>query len=334
MSLTEEDWLRQIAADGNNDGLRLVFADWLEEQGDSTRAEFIRAQVRLAALPEKAPEYWALRKRESDLLREHRAAWLRDVWVAPRNQCVFRRGFVEEITCTSSRWLQGADRALRACPLLHSLTIRIAKADHVMKLASSPHLARLRALALRGFIDINEAGVRALVSSPHLEQLTTLDLLHREIGDRGASTLAGSPTPPHLKVLNLGWNSIGDAGASALAASPYLKRLTTLDLSVNNIGDAGALKLASSPRLSRLTTLDLSSNRIGDRGASALASSPYLARLIRIELSVNRITNAGASALAASPHLNRIKRIDLYNNQIGEVAKGVLRKRFADAVYV
>lgn len=33
------------------DGPRLVYADWLEEQGDADRAEFIRVQVKLATIP-------------------------------------------------------------------------------------------------------------------------------------------------------------------------------------------------------------------------------------------------------------------------------------------
>ncbi|HEY7311627.1 MAG TPA: TIGR02996 domain-containing protein [Gemmataceae bacterium] len=328
MPLSEEDWLRQIAADRDNDGLRLVFADWLEEHGDAARAEFIR----LAALPEKTPEYWALRKRESDLLREHRAAWLRDLWVAPRNQCVFRRGFVDEITCKSSRWLQGAGRLLRVCPLLQSLTLRITKTNDVIKLASSPHLTRLTTLALRGVADIDEAGVKALASSPYLAQLLTLDLGGRKIGDTGAAALASSTPRPRLNVLILWFNSIGDAGASALAASPYLKRLTTIDLSANNIGNVGASALAASPRLARLATLRLAHNRIGDVGMSALGSSPYLARLTRLDLDANRIGDAGALALASSPHLGRLATIDLTENQIGETAKAALRKRFGDAV--
>jgi uncharacterized protein (TIGR02996 family) len=39
-SLTDADWLRQIAADRDNDALRLIFADWLEEHGGAGAVVF------------------------------------------------------------------------------------------------------------------------------------------------------------------------------------------------------------------------------------------------------------------------------------------------------
>jgi uncharacterized protein (TIGR02996 family) len=45
---THEDLIRAIVADPDNDGLRLIYADWLEERGDAERAAFIRLQVRIA----------------------------------------------------------------------------------------------------------------------------------------------------------------------------------------------------------------------------------------------------------------------------------------------
>jgi uncharacterized protein (TIGR02996 family) len=42
-------FLAAIRDDPEEDGLRLVFADWLEEQGD-TRGEFIRVQCALAGM--------------------------------------------------------------------------------------------------------------------------------------------------------------------------------------------------------------------------------------------------------------------------------------------
>jgi uncharacterized protein (TIGR02996 family) len=47
---TEADWMRAIVTDPADLQVRLVFADWLEEQGESDRAEFIRLQVELDAL--------------------------------------------------------------------------------------------------------------------------------------------------------------------------------------------------------------------------------------------------------------------------------------------
>src|SRR5262249_56321193 len=68
------------AEGGDGDGARgLVLADWLEENGaspaDQARAELIRAQCRLANLPEGDRERKPLDRQVKRLLAEHSKAW-------------------------------------------------------------------------------------------------------------------------------------------------------------------------------------------------------------------------------------------------------------------
>src|SRR4051812_2294570 len=58
-----------------DDHARLVYADWLEENGDQDRAEFVRIQVRRAGLWEGHPDDGALERRERELLAEHEGRW-------------------------------------------------------------------------------------------------------------------------------------------------------------------------------------------------------------------------------------------------------------------
>ena len=51
MTTTVADLLAEIIAHPADDAPRLIYADWLEEHGDSARAEFIRVQCELARLP-------------------------------------------------------------------------------------------------------------------------------------------------------------------------------------------------------------------------------------------------------------------------------------------
>jgi uncharacterized protein (TIGR02996 family) len=54
--MKEQDALLAAVLDApDDDAPRLVYADWLEEHGQPERAEFIRAQVERARLPEDAP---------------------------------------------------------------------------------------------------------------------------------------------------------------------------------------------------------------------------------------------------------------------------------------
>src|SRR5688572_2816258 len=92
--------IRDAPAD---DAPRLVYADWLDENGDPERAEFIRLQVEIdplerfpdtdlanlqraairlhpsaplpTDLPEPWPRYAGLARREEELLHAHRARW-------------------------------------------------------------------------------------------------------------------------------------------------------------------------------------------------------------------------------------------------------------------
>jgi len=273
MPLSEEDWLRQIAADRDNDGLRLVFADWLEEHGDSARAEFIRVELHLAALPadvpDDSPECEELFERAMALQEVHGDAWLAKMPRAMRPGCFFVRGFVEAIECSTEDWLRYSKRVQQVCPLLHALDLKGGQFGPRNKFLVSPFLA----------------------------QLTSFSIIGNPIGHKGATALAASPHVSRLTSSNLPGCNIAVLGAMALAASPYLSRLNVLGLRLNFVLDAGAAALASSPHLAQLTFLDLADNCIGDRGAAALADSAHLGQLTALRLEKNPIGRAGIQAL-------------------------------------
>lgn len=110
---TDADFLRAIIADPDNDVPRLIYADWLEEHGETARADFVRVQCELAK-PRPACEWLDLnggpcpdynakrppcrvinwcptcgrhearmahpRRRECDLLETHHRGWAPPGW--------------------------------------------------------------------------------------------------------------------------------------------------------------------------------------------------------------------------------------------------------------
>src|SRR5712691_639088 len=56
----EQAFLRMIVAEPDNDGAKLVYADWLEEQGDADRAAFLRLESRLAQTPVTDTNFYLL----------------------------------------------------------------------------------------------------------------------------------------------------------------------------------------------------------------------------------------------------------------------------------
>jgi len=139
MTSDERALMSAILADPTNDTPRLVYADWLEEQGCGERAEFIRdtvwmsanhtdCPVRLADLGRGRPvplrcgicEYCTRRRRAEKFYSKHQ-------WIdAPAYAVAFeptpldgempaghgitlivRRGFVAEVVCTLADWMGG-----------------------------------------------------------------------------------------------------------------------------------------------------------------------------------------------------------------------------------
>src|SRR5215211_1107475 len=93
-------FLDDIVKNIDDDTPRLVYADWLEEQGRDERAEFIRVQVGRARRPE-----WdgaQLRLREQELLKLHAEEWLAELPAVEGAKWEgFRRGIVAEVSFAS-----------------------------------------------------------------------------------------------------------------------------------------------------------------------------------------------------------------------------------------
>jgi uncharacterized protein (TIGR02996 family) len=264
--MTEDEAFRQaILHDPDDDGVRLVYADWLEERGD-VRGEFIRLDCTLARLPAGAGRRPPLEARRQHLLAAHG-----DAWLGPLRGLAyaweFRRGFVEGVSADAHHFLQHADRFFAAAPLR---LVRLLHARPVLGgLMECRHLGRVRALHLTDN-GLGDDGLTTLLWSPHLDGLRTLRLGNNGLTDAAAAWLASTSNLPCLTSLNLSRNAIGDAGARRLAIARGLKSLKSLYLGSNRIGYAGAEALAAAPGLPELAVLDLADE------ADPLASSNHI----------------------------------------------------------
>jgi uncharacterized protein (TIGR02996 family) len=95
--IPENAFLQAVIADPDDDAPRLIYADWLDEQGQSERAEFIRVQCELVRLPVGSARRKELRTRACELLAQHGKAWVERLRGAATH-CTLRRGFVERLT--------------------------------------------------------------------------------------------------------------------------------------------------------------------------------------------------------------------------------------------
>jgi len=185
--MTDEEFgfIRAVVEDPDNDTPRLLYADWLDEQGDpaaSARAEFIRIQCQLARDHTRHRLLEKHRQRERELLRAYQARWVAEV--AHTNlvsTCRFHRGFLTGIGLPAHQFFTLAPRLFRLAPI-QQLTVYGLTEVGVASLAYTPECSRLTALVLDGN-RITDAGVRVLANSPYLHALRELSLCGNQITD-------------------------------------------------------------------------------------------------------------------------------------------------------
>src|SRR5688572_19054059 len=142
-------FLRAILENPDDDTPRLIYADWLDDNGDPTRAEFIRLQCDLARLDETDPRRGALEARCRELEYDHREGWRGEAATFGRGH-TFERGFIERIEFDKyTEFLNAAPRLFGLAPIRH-VTIKT-PFFHFTRWSRSPYLTRLRGLALQRY---------------------------------------------------------------------------------------------------------------------------------------------------------------------------------------
>jgi uncharacterized protein (TIGR02996 family) len=276
-----------MAENPEDDALRLIYADWLEEHGRPERAEFIRVQIRLSKLDADEPEHVALSLREQELIEAHCAEWVAATVGKLTVTRAWVRGMLDEVLVRAAVFCAEAEALLRAAPT-----------------------ARWRVMAE------DWSAVRDLVRCPQFPRLRRLALVGGRIAGAGARILAESRGVSGLRELDLRGNSLGQPGTQALAMSGYLRELRALDLSENNLSRSSIPILVSSSNLPGLRRLSLGRNLLGNSDVRAIATAKHWPNLRELDLSGNAIDNEGAEALAASPLMRQLVRIDLFDTDV------------------
>jgi uncharacterized protein (TIGR02996 family) len=326
----DDDLLAYILAHPDDLTPRLVYADWLEEHGETERAEFIRVQIEMSQAEEYSPRWRQLEARQEWFLKNRKKQWL-----APLKGLTlyarFFRGFVEDVTIYARTWLERGDRLLRLTPL-RMIRCTLSYADYHVPLAdvlASPLTVRLSGLALGNNIAVGDDQAHALAMAPNVAGLTTLDLERSRIGLSGVRLLANSRHLARLTSLNLtgvGHSPFageappaqGDAMLAEIMEGPALVNLTSLNLGLRGVSDRGLVRLAQRTGLPGLSALSLDqTDSCGEAGLEALAQAPSRAGLKLLGLrNCRAINDAAVRALAASPSL-RLTQLILGRDNIG-----------------
>jgi uncharacterized protein (TIGR02996 family) len=232
----EKSLLQAICAAPLDRVVRRVYADWLEEQGLPSRADFLRFE--LAAEEHQArgepipPEY--MRDRRPTLTE--RANWIRELpkILGVQWQDLFRGGFPAGVTVANARvFLDNAEQILSTIPVW---SLRFLSAE-------GPVLERI---AREGY----------------LRHVGQLDLHGTRIGGFSQQLLTEPDVMPYLETLFIGQVGMTDPVLVRIARQGQVPQLTWLDLSGNPVTERSVRELLTSPRFPNLIRLGLQDTRV------------------------------------------------------------------------
>jgi uncharacterized protein (TIGR02996 family) len=288
----------------DDDGPRLVYADWLEEHDEPARAEFIRVQCSLARLPAKDPRQPALQHREQELLGQYGWVWA-EAFAPVVSEWAYRRGFIERIGMRLETSPDAILAVLRKAPIRHLRdTSQFCDLSGIVD--ALPHLGCLTGLELWYLYAFDNALLGTILASPHLANLRTLILHHDRNGNMAEERVLveamHSPHRANLEELAVNvdgtWRGPSRKLLNAIATSPYLGKLRKLDLT--NAGDEGnrpqmdlktARALGKSPNLAGLEELDLGRTSFSLKTWDEVLKWPWLSQLKWLRLHYARQVN-------------------------------------------
>jgi uncharacterized protein (TIGR02996 family) len=197
---------RAICEQPWEDTPRLMYADWLDENGDPLRAEFIRVQVQLAKEGEQG-ELKELRARAEQLHRKAGGRWTRG---SPAGGGVrigreLRRGFYYKASFSGyNPFVQRSAKVFEWMPV-DTLWVDWIPDEMLTNVLQSQYLLRIINFGIS--VHATDITCERVADCPHLANLEELALPGSELTDRGALVLLNSPNLKRLKTLHLKWAS-------------------------------------------------------------------------------------------------------------------------------
>lgn len=139
--------LRNIRANPDDDLSRLVYADWLEERGDTPQAELIRFHIERDRLPTDSPRRFDLAIHTGMLLALHRDRWVSDLRQRFGITGVeFVRGIPEEVELPLVAFAAVSDELFATLPIRHVLFSGVAVLDELRRLTLPTEVMRSAAV--------------------------------------------------------------------------------------------------------------------------------------------------------------------------------------------
>ncbi|MCI0704334.1 MAG: TIGR02996 domain-containing protein [Planctomycetia bacterium] len=350
--------LSAIRANPEEDTPRLLYADWLEEQGgesNEARAEYIRLEIQFAIdFPERqwSKEKEDARKRARQLFAKYYREWFPELFGkknilrgARAGWHDMDRGFLYKLQCDYSKILKVGERLTQHAPIteFQLLDVTTSGLEEFMRV---PWTRRLRKVGLGSEWGSIEPNYESLADGTHFAELRDLAICDGWLDTASAKRIATAKLFPKLERFYFGSYSTDEAPA-ALFSGKTFTGLRNLDLS----GGGSSPSDSPMPGLKQIcesrTLKSLKSFNMGWRPTKGLAEmltkstfwrgleeldllrnnlnnddlATFLntpSKLRILKLNDNKITAKGAKMLAEHPAFAKLTTLDLSSNKIGD----------------
>ncbi|MBX7102613.1 MAG: TIGR02996 domain-containing protein [Gemmataceae bacterium] len=347
----------------DDDTLRLVYADWLDEHDDPARAEFIRIQIEAESHETGSPEHEHLTDRAVGLLSANGNQWATGYepltehsvsrTVTRAHYCTergialsnlwFYRGFVDSIHCRPETFFSTDPTNLRPEGPLPRVCLKVGHREgdpfgaiesYVGRLASSPVLCRLRDIRIHGgFESTTDDGLRLLANEPGLlAKLGGLLLSEDRISDEGILPILESPTLTGLCELAIDNTPCTGAVVQALLRSDSFRGMTYLHLDGIIEGACGLRPFASPGRWPRLRWLGLGNCGLDDLTLRGLMRPGAFPALEVLNLSFSEVHLHALRALLSSGVFPKLRLLGIGGTPLTLDEVASLRAEFGHRV--
>jgi uncharacterized protein (TIGR02996 family) len=364
--MTDGDALRRvILAEPDEDTPRLVYADWLQENGQPERGDFIRAQIEAVRADPFGPRARAASRQAAAILEAYRSDWTRHLpgfpeW--PR----FERGFIAHLSVEPKEFVPRIDALFDAEPIQALRLHRFVSTGPPVSfepLFELPRLKQLRRFELspRLFTDRDGEDYALLSGCPHLAKLSDLSLRDNPVPPTWLSNVLRGDKFPQLTGLDVA--EVTHLGPSLAETFPRIdhRELKRLDLSgvrftsdqfhqvltsrclreveelllatsltPGHMGPLFYLDLTHVIPWNRLVILDLAGQRLGNEGVREFTVRYEAAALRWLGLKNNVLGRDAVRYFTASKYL-ALNYLDVRGNNLSLSDIDALHHRFPDA---